>query len=73
MKKAVKVFGILMNTVLGENNESFEEEMALADAVTAWEREVWPLIEAEARRELQEERLAYLNQQHELMMEYLGA
>lgn len=35
MKKAVKVFGILMNTILGENNESFEEEMAFADAVTA--------------------------------------
>jgi hypothetical protein len=35
MKRAVKVFGILLNTVLGENNESFEEEMALVDAVTA--------------------------------------
>lgn len=81
MKNVLKFFGILKNTEQGKNNASLiediyidmEEEIAFAKAVDAWEREEGALIKEEARKQAQDERLAYSNQQHELTMEYLGA
>ena len=81
MKNVLKFFGISKNTEQGKNNASLmediyidmEEEIAFAKAVDAWERKEGALIREEAHIKAQEERLDFLDDQHELMMEYLGA
>jgi len=81
MKNVLNFFGILKDTKQGKNNASLledinidmDEEMAFAVAFEAWEREVWPLEMTKEQEQARKERDAFINEQFELMSEYLGA
>jgi len=81
MKNVLKFFGISKNTEQGKNNASLmedinidmDEEIAFANTVDAWERSEGASIREAAHEQTHNEYLAYLDYQHELTMEYLGA
>lgn len=62
----------LMEAMLGRKNTSIEdvyideeEEIAFANAVDAWEREVWPLERAKEQEIERKEREAYFSDQYD--------
>lgn len=82
-KEFLKWVEAVFSFIKGKNNEPSEEdyinfidmdeEMAVAIAFEAWSREVWPLEMAKELEQERKERDAFINEQLELMMEYMGA